>query len=186
LEFQQKEEQLKSAAKAEVDARNEKVANHKKGIEEDTKKFKAQKSHNAKLGDANKETEKAKEKEAELKKSYDDPLALLKQEAQQQKSGFIKDGGTGTATAGGEAVKKQIEAAKEEAEKKADAKIEAEKMKSTGSPTPTQESSESLLASLNTKLDQLIKINKNVSDLNERQLSVQKSLSGDLYQGLAV
>ncbi len=46
---------------------------------------------------------------------------------------------------------------------------------------PAQESSESLLASLNNKMDQLIKINRNLSDVNEKQLRVQKSLSSDGY-----
>jgi len=46
-----------------------------------------------------------------------------------------------------------------------------------------QETPESLLASLNTKLDQLIAINRSLKDTNERQLSVQKNIaqSGDLY-----
>ena len=46
-----------------------------------------------------------------------------------------------------------------------------------------QETPESLLASLNTKMDQLIAINKSLKDTNERQLSVQKNIaqSGDLY-----
>ena len=46
-----------------------------------------------------------------------------------------------------------------------------------------QETPESLLASLNTKMDQLIAINRSLKDTNERQLSVQKGIaqSGDLY-----
>ena len=46
-----------------------------------------------------------------------------------------------------------------------------------------QETPESLLASLNTKMDQLIAINRSLKDTNERQLSVQKNIaqSGDLY-----
>ena len=46
-----------------------------------------------------------------------------------------------------------------------------------------QETPESLLASLNTKLDQLIAINRALKDTNERQLSVQRNMaqSGDLY-----
>ena len=47
----------------------------------------------------------------------------------------------------------------------------------------SQETPESLLTSLNTKLDQLIAINRSLKDTNERQLSVQKGMaqSGDLY-----
>lgn len=46
---------------------------------------------------------------------------------------------------------------------------------------PAQESAESLLSSLNNKMDQLISINRNLSDVNEKQLRVQKSLSSDGY-----
>jgi len=46
---------------------------------------------------------------------------------------------------------------------------------------PAQESAETLLASLNSKMDQLITINRNLSDVNEKQLRVQKSLSSDGY-----
>jgi hypothetical protein len=66
---------------------------------------------------------------------------------------------------------------KEEAEKKA---IDKEKQKE---PT-TQESAETLLASLNSKMEQLIKINKLSVDVNERQLTVQQGMSGDLYAGV--
>jgi hypothetical protein len=46
-----------------------------------------------------------------------------------------------------------------------------------------QETPESLLASLNTKLDTLISLNRALKDTNERQLSVQRNMaqSGDLY-----
>jgi hypothetical protein len=46
-----------------------------------------------------------------------------------------------------------------------------------------QETPESLLTSLNTKLDQLIAINRSLKDTNERQLSVQKGMAqaGDLF-----
>ena len=48
-----------------------------------------------------------------------------------------------------------------------------------------QETPESLLASLNTKLDQLIAINRSLKDTNERQLSRLGNIaqSGDLYAG---
>jgi hypothetical protein len=45
----------------------------------------------------------------------------------------------------------------------------------------TQDSAETLLAQLNSKMDQLIKINKDVHSVNERQLTVQQSMTGDLY-----
>jgi hypothetical protein len=46
-----------------------------------------------------------------------------------------------------------------------------------------QETPESLLASLNTKMDQLIAINRSLKDTNERQLSRLGNIaqSGDLY-----
>lgn len=46
-----------------------------------------------------------------------------------------------------------------------------------------QESPESLLASLNTKMDQLISVNRKLSEINERQLSKLGNIaqSGDLY-----
>lgn len=64
---------------------------------------------------------------------------------------------------------------------------------STGSTTPganplvttgTRESVESLLSSLNNKLDQLIKINREVHFVNERQLSVQQGLTSDLFASI--
>lgn len=51
---------------------------------------------------------------------------------------------------------------------------------STPAPRP-QESTESLLANLNSKMDQLIQINRQVYSVNERQLTVQQSMTGDLF-----
>ena len=51
----------------------------------------------------------------------------------------------------------------------------------TASTGKTQESAESLLSSLNTKLSELIAVNRNLNRINERQLSVQQSQSNDLY-----
>jgi len=47
-------------------------------------------------------------------------------------------------------------------------------------PAATQESPESLLVSLNSKMDQLIKATTKVVEINERQLSVQRGLGGNL------
>lgn len=44
-----------------------------------------------------------------------------------------------------------------------------------------QESPESLLASLNTKMDQLIAINRTLAEVNESQLRVQRGLTVDMY-----
>lgn len=46
---------------------------------------------------------------------------------------------------------------------------------------PIQETAETLLASLNTKMDQLIQISSRLGDVNERQLSVQRGLGKDAY-----
>jgi phage-related protein len=48
-------------------------------------------------------------------------------------------------------------------------------------PGASQETPESLLAQLNTKMDQLIQVSRRTADLNDRQLSVQKGLTSDLY-----
>ena len=140
---------------------------------------------------ANDKEEKARNKAAELKEKsldYEDTTQLLLGYGQQQKSGFIKNPESG-ATAGAENEKKAIEAKAEEkakaeakAKTEAEAKKEAEEKAKGNKPAPTtQESAETLLASLNTKMDQLIKINKGVHEVNEKQLSTQQSLSGDVY-----
>jgi hypothetical protein len=173
---------------ADVAARDQKIEMHKKGIAEDTKKFEKTKSHNQKLDAENDKTLKAKEKEAEIKKDYNDPIALLKAEAEQQKSGFIKDKPNNFAAAADMGKKALVADADEKtkAADKAKADEEAAKKKkeseTAGSAAkPAQETPESLLASLNTKLDQLIKINKSAADVGEKQLSVQRGLTGNLY-----
>jgi hypothetical protein len=141
--------------------------------------------HAGDLKDAN-DKEKAAKAEG-IKKDYGgSTIDLLKAEAAQQKSGFIKDK-PANATAGADATKKTIEA-KSEADKQAADKAKADeeakkKKEADGSPStkPVQETPESLLASLNTKLDQLIKINKSAADVGEKQLSVQRGLTGNIY-----
>jgi hypothetical protein len=51
----------------------------------------------------------------------------------------------------------------------------------TNKPLTGQETPEQLLASLNTKLDQLIKVSKSNFDIAARQLTVQQGLSGNLH-----
>ena len=48
-------------------------------------------------------------------------------------------------------------------------------------PPRTQESSETLLANLNTKMDQLIRVQLQANSIFERQLTVQQSMTGDLF-----
>jgi len=145
--------------------------------------------------EANAKDKKAKEEATEIKKDFNDSLALLPAEAQQQKSAFIKNPESKT-TAGAEATKKEIEAkAEAKAEEVAKAKKEedAKKQSAGGAagggskPAPaTQESAETLLASLNTKMEQLIKINKGVQDINKDQLAAQRANSNDLFQGIPI
>jgi hypothetical protein len=52
---------------------------------------------------------------------------------------------------------------------------------STNKPLTGQETPEQLLASLNTKLDQLIKVSKSSFDVAARQLNVQQGLGGNLH-----
>jgi hypothetical protein len=94
----------------------------------------------------------------------------------------------------GKSAKKEIEAKAEKektdkaaAEKAAAEKAAADKNKTgngqpqPGQQQPAQESSETLLARLNTSVTELVRINKQAVDVNEQQLRVQKSLSGDVY-----
>ena len=141
------------------------------------------------LSAANDKEQKAREKAAELKElNYEDTTQLLTGFATQQKSAFIKNPES-NAVAGAEGARKAVETeadkkAQTEAKVKAEAEARAkEEEKTKGNrPAPsTQESAETLLASLNTKMDQLIKINKGVHDVNEKQLTVQQSFSGDVF-----
>jgi len=70
-------------------------------------------------------------------------------------------------------------AAEEQA--KAEEKAKEENSKKGKGAAPTQESAESLLASLNTKMTELIKINKGTQAVSEQQLSVQKGMTSDLF-----
>jgi uncharacterized membrane protein YgcG len=85
--------------------------------------------------------------------------------------------------AGADAQRKQIEdKAKAEADAKVKAEEDAKKLqqgKSVSAAPP--ESAESLLAGLNNKMDQLIKINKMVADTANSQLSVQKGFGRDVF-----
>jgi hypothetical protein len=51
-------------------------------------------------------------------------------------------------------------------------------------PASTQESAESLLSSLNTKLEQLIAVNKGQLELENRQLSAVQAMSNDLLKSI--
>jgi hypothetical protein len=118
------------------------------------------------------------------------PEALLKQFAVKEGSSLIPKNKE-PATAKAETTKKELEAKGEEktaAEKKAaeekakaEEKSKEDSKKEPPSKPATQESAESLLASLNTKMTELIKINKGTQAVNEQQLSVQKGMTSDLF-----
>lgn len=156
----------------------------------------------SKLQSANAKEEKAlddKAKLAEQQQNLDDPVQMLKDFAKNNNSGFIKEPektaiakpSDSTQVAQADATKKQL-TEKADAEKaaatkaEADKKAEAEK-KSNGSGQtgpnvkPAQESAETLLASLNTKMDRLIKISMDTHSVNEKQVSVMQGMTGDLY-----
>jgi hypothetical protein len=114
---------------------------------------------------------------------------LLKDFAKQEGSPLVPTDKK-EAAAKAEATKKEIEAkgeaksaAEEKARQEAEAKKEAEKKANEGKgpAAPTQESAESLLAQLNSNMAQLIKLSQEQKDIGERQLSVQRSLTGDLF-----
>lgn len=76
-----------------------------------------------------------------------------------------------------EAEKKKLEAEKERAQLEAKKTEEAKKsLLGAG-----QESSETMLAALNTNMSQLVKLMKDQNSLTESQLSATKNLSGDLF-----
>lgn len=77
----------------------------------------------------------------------------------------------------------EAQAAKKAAEEKAQKEAETKSSPPGKRPGlgPAQESAETLLASLNTKMDVLIGINRQQIDVGERQLSVQSSLTGDVF-----
>jgi uncharacterized membrane protein YgcG len=86
------------------------------------------------------------------------------------------------ATGGNEASRREMEnKAKTEAEIKEKAAEEIKKKQESQQPGKPPESAETLLASLNTKMEQLIVINRGVHALNDKQLTVQQSLGSDVF-----
>jgi hypothetical protein len=118
------------------------------------------------------------------------PEALLKQFAVKEGSSLIPKNKE-PATAKAETTKKELEQKGEEKsaalKKAADEQAKAEeksKEENKKEPPPkpaTQESAETLLAQLNTKMTELIKINKGTQAVSEQQLSVQKGMTSDLF-----
>jgi hypothetical protein len=173
-ELDEKEKSRDSVRKevaTERSSEKKKEAREQKKIEIDKKLIGLKDSHNKKLGTEN---EKAEAALAKTNFNTNNSLDLLKSEVA---IAGTKPGSMSAAETG----KKEIET-KKEAEVKAKADKEEKKKTEGATPSaPTQESAESLLASLNTKLDQLIKVNMYMQDVQDRQLRVQQGLSGDLF-----
>lgn len=116
------------------------------------------------------------------------PEELLKQFAGKEGSALVPKDQQAAAKA--DSTKKEIEnqaeqkkSAEEKAKTEAEAKKAAEeKAKEEGDKKKgTQESAETLLAQLNTNMAQLIKLTQDQKDIGEKQLSVQKGLTGNLF-----
>jgi hypothetical protein len=180
-------------ARKELDDR-EKARDIKREEVKKERGIETEKEKNAKKGNAVDAKIIADKKAAEDAKNKLDtnagPEALLKQFAVKEGSPLIpKDKEPATAKA--ETTKKELEqkgeektaALKKAAEEQAKAEEKAkEDSKKEPPPKPaTQESAESLLASLNTKMTELIKINKGTQAVSEQQLSVQKGMTSDLF-----
>jgi hypothetical protein len=150
--------------------------------------------------DVNKEKEAAEAELKEAKTTAEKKAAINKIEAAEKKLADLDKLSRGEAVPKdksreslpkAEAAKKELEAKGEEktaAEKKAaeerakaEEKAKEENKKEGRGAAPTQESAESLLASLNTKMTELIKINKGTQAVSEQQLSVQKGMTSDLF-----
>jgi hypothetical protein len=150
--------------------------------------------------DVNKEKEAAEAELKEAKTTAEKKAAINKIEAAEKKLADLDKLSRGEAVPKersreslprAEAAKKELEQKGEEktaAEKKAaeerakaEEKAKEENKKEGRGAAPTQESAESLLASLNTKMTELIKINKGTQAVSEQQLSVQKGMTSDLF-----
>ena len=92
-----------------------------------------------------------------------------------------------TMTAKAESPKKDMEntADKKAAEEKAQAArtqaAQTDPRRTDNKPQPVQETAESLLASLNTKMDALIGLSAKQTNINENQLSSLKGLNNDMF-----
>lgn len=142
--------------------------------------------HAGKLDDANKKEISAKEEKAQLDYGTSDPTALLASELRAQKSGILPastDGTKAVITSAEEAKKAAVLAQAVAEQKEEDAK-KAEDDNKRSMPASTQESAESLLSSLNTKLEQLIAVNKGQLELENRQLSAVQAMSNDLLKSI--
>jgi hypothetical protein len=175
------------ANREKAEEKEQKAANTKNAL--DIKNIKEGQKNAAGLEAANKKQAEEQEKKLNLNASETD---LLVDFAKQQGSAYIKDkppasasASTGTAAITTEA--DQTKAAAEAAAKKAEEEKKAEdsKKESGKGPAPsTQDSPATLLASLNTKMDQLIKHAAVTQSNTYETYRATNGLSGNLYKSV--
>ena len=145
----------------------------------------------AKKEEFNKEKEAAEKQLTEAKTTAERRAAIDKIEAAEKKLSDLDKLAKGEAvpkttereaSGTGESTRRQIES---DAERRRQDEEKAQETKNEASrgrgQQPTQESAESLLVQLNTNVQRLIKINQEQKDIGERQLTVQRSMTKDLF-----
>jgi hypothetical protein len=195
-ERQMSKDQRDAARKARDEEKTKTAEQHKAELKEDKKAFAEKKVTSDKLTSTAKKEADAKEKAVKAQEKLMDfnagPEELLKSFAGKEGSALVAPKTTAAASSKqGDAIKKELEVKGEEktaADKKTQQEAEAKKAaeekakESEGKKeAPAQESAESLLAQLNSNMAQLVRINQEQKDIGERQLSVQRSLTGDLF-----
>ena len=174
-----------AANRAEMDAKDKKYEDTKNSL--DLKKLNTQKKGTESLEDANKKQAEEQQKKLDLNANETD---LLKQFAAQQNSAYIKEkpGATNTAESTKAGIVTEAQAMKEGAIKKAEEeqkKAEDSKKESGKGPgTSTQESPATLLASLNTKMDQLIKHAAVTQSNTYETYRATNGLTGNLFKSV--
>lgn len=196
----EQEELGKNKEKLEKETAQRMADNRKKDAEDAEKKAKerekrdaalADKKHKKEVGAIDDKTkrEKAAAEASAPKKDYENQENLLRGELAQQRgkefAEYTKAKDKPSTSSSSETTRKEMEnkadEKKKEEEDKKKKQEENQKAPASSPDKSTQESAETLLAQLNNKMDALIKVNKTTSELNERQLSVQQGMSGDLF-----
>lgn len=180
-----------AANRAEAAAKDaaEESKNNKTKNALDLKNIKEQQKNSTGLEAANKKQAEEQQKKLDLNANEND---LLVDFAKQQGSAYIKDkpassaaasSGTGALVTEADQKKAAAEAA---AKKEEETKAIAKKTETSGSSsgTTTQESPASLLASLNTKMDQLIKHAAVTQSNTYETYRATNGLSGNLYKSV--
>jgi hypothetical protein len=164
--------------------KEQKAADTKNAL--DIKNIKEGQKNAAGLEANNKKQAEEQEKKLNLNANEND---LLLDFAKQQGSAYIKDkpATTNVAETNKASMVAESQATKEGAIKKAEEEQKKTEEAKKGNPavgagTPTQESPASLLASLNTKMDQLIKFTAQTTTNTYEQIGAVKGLSGNLFK----